>query len=510
MKSFQIVILAGVTLTACSRTPPAVAPAAKIEANEPLRTTVWTPNGELFLEHQALVAGVKSRFAIHLTRLSDFHAVREASCDVELQQPDKESQRFPCDASTHPGIFGANVQPGTAGEGRLSIRVRGKDLTETFDAGMVKIAADAASAEQPAAATEETISFLKEQQWALDFGTQLAVEQTLRDSLRVAAETLPRTGGEAAVIAPLAGRLVVEKVLAVGTAVEKGAELCAIVPPAGAAADLPGLQLAESEALVTLEQARRDQTRAERLLAAGAVPTRRVEEARTAEAMAQTRLQAARARLAQYEATRAADGTETGVKRFLVRAPISGTITESAAISGAGAEVGKVLFRIVDINTLHVSGVVAESDYPKLRQLSGAEIEMPGSGALRAAGKLIGVGHVVDAATRTVPVVYEIDNRDHFLAVNQTVFLRLLLTAADRKPAIPEAAIIDDAGRPVVFVQRSGETFLRRPVKTGVRSGGFVQILSGVEAGDRVVTRGAYLIRLSTMSSAVPAHGHVH
>ena len=76
--------------------------------------------------------------------------------------------------------------------------------------------------------------------------------------------------------------------------------------------------------------------------------------------------------------------------------------------------------------------------------------------------------------------------------------------------AVPESAIIDDAGRPVVFVQKGGETFLRRPVKLGVRNGGIVQVLEGVSPGDRVVTKGAYLIRLSTMSSAVPAHGHVH
>jgi len=44
----------------------------------------------------------------------------------------------------------------------------------------------------------------------------------------------------------------------------------------------------------------------------------------------------------------------------------------------------------------------------------------------------------------------------------------------------------------------------------GVRNSGMVQVLEGISPGDRVVTKGAYLIRLSTMSSAVPAHGHVH
>jgi RND family efflux transporter MFP subunit len=221
-------------------------------------------------------------------------------------------------------------------------------------------------------------------------------------------------------------------------------------------------------------------------------------------------LQAAQTRIAQYDATRTADGLETGSRRFIVRAPISGIVSESAAVSGANVEIGTVLYRIVDTDTLFVSGAVPESDFPRLRQLSGAEIEMPGTGQIRQTNRLVAVGRLVDAETRTIPVTYEIDNRDHRLAVNQTVFLRLMLTPATMSPVIPETAMIDDAGRPVAFVQKGGETFVRRPVKLGIRNSGMVQVLEGIHSGDRVVTKGAYLIRLSTMSSAVPAHGHVH
>ena len=189
---------------------------------------------------------------------------------------------------------------------------------------------------------------------------------------------------------------------------------------------------------------------------------------------------------------------------------IGGVVTESSAISGANVEMGSVLFRIVDTNTLYIKAAVPESDFPKLRQLSGGEIEMPGSGQVRPSNRLVSIGRFVDEATRTVPVIYEVDNRDHGLAVNQTVFLRLLLTPSQKTAAVPEAAIVDDAGRPIVFVQIAGEHFVRRPVKLGVRNAGLVQVLEGVQAGDRVVTKGAYLVRLSTMSSAVPTHGHVH
>src|SRR5262249_34858561 len=155
----------------------------------------------------------------HLTRLADFKAVKDAACEVRLGE-----EVFACDPSTHPGIFGANVEPKSEGEAAMAIVVHGNDLNETFNVGTVRVAIDAASAEKPPEMREETINFTKEQQWALDFGTELAGEQTLRDNLRVAAETLPRTGGEAAVIAPASGHLIVERTFAVGSPIESGME----------------------------------------------------------------------------------------------------------------------------------------------------------------------------------------------------------------------------------------------------------------------------------------------
>ncbi len=82
--------------------------------------------------------------------------------------------------------------------------------------------------------------------------------------------------------------------------------------------------------------------------------------------------------------------------------------------------------------------------------------------------------------------------------------------AAASGTAIPESAIVEDGGRPVAFVQTGGESFERRPLRLGNRAAGVVHVLEGIEPGERVVHRGAYLVRLAAMSSSVPAHGHVH
>src|SRR6266853_1823419 len=121
-------------LTACSQKSPQAASKGE-PAAEPLKATIWTTKGELYLEYPALVVNEKVRFAIHLTRLTDFRAVKDASCTVRL-----DAAVFPCDPSTHPGIFGANVLPASAGEAGLRILVRGKDLNEALNVGAVKIA----------------------------------------------------------------------------------------------------------------------------------------------------------------------------------------------------------------------------------------------------------------------------------------------------------------------------------------------------------------------------------
>ncbi len=87
--------------------------------------------------------------------------------------------------------------------------------------------------------------------------------------------------------------------------------------------------------------------------------------------------------------------------------------------------------------------------------------------------------------------------------------MRLLTGAREQTRAVPVSALVDDGGRQVVFVQASGESFERRPVTPGPRDAGFVAV-DGVSAGDRVVVRGAPLVRLASLSTQVPAHGHVH
>ena len=194
----------------------------------------------------------------------------------------------------------------------------------------------------------------------------------------------------------------------------------------------------------------------------------------------------------------------------MLRSPVSGVIAERTATNGANVSAGTVLFRVVDARQVQVAGQVREADLARARQAKTAELEVPGHDARVPAGRLASLGRVLDPATRTVPITFALDNGTLGLAVGQAVFLHLLLDEAASHPVVPASALVDDAGRPIVFVQREGEAFERRPVTLGARSGNVVQVTSGVKAGERVVTTGAYLVRLASLSTQVPSHGHVH
>lgn len=514
MKRRALGLLPMLFLAACSqqKTPDTKVAAAKAERAE-RRTesaTLWSAKTELFVEYPALVQGEESRFAIHLTRLSDFKPVASGASEVKLTYEDGKTEMFSANAPSKAGIFGVTVKPGRSGKVDMEIRLQSPQLADSHTLRAIPVfsaLAQAPTGEEPP--TEEMLSFLKEQQWALDFGTDLAKPAMLRESMVVPAEVTPRSGGEVSVTAPLAGRLAGDAFPGIGARVSQGQTLGAVIPPTAVPNDRAALDLAKAEAEASLDYARRDRERATRLVEGGAAPAKRIDEARTAERTAQARLHAAEERIRQFDASRTAEGGG-GSAPFAIRSPISGTVVEMAASPGLNLKGGEILYRIVDTDRVYVQAIVPEAEFPSIRKLTGAEIEVPGLDKPRAVGRLVSVNKIVDPATRTFPVIYEASNTDGRIAINQTVTIRLFLSNASQGITIPETALIDDGGRPVVFIQREGESFVRRPVDVGRRQNGFAEITSGVNAGDRVVTRGAYLIRLSALSTQIPAHGHVH
>jgi cobalt-zinc-cadmium efflux system membrane fusion protein len=503
-------LLSVLLLTACSNPALEVADLEAVAETPPVVETRWTALTELFVEYPPLVEGMTSRFAIHFTDLSTFEPVRAGRAVVRLTgEADTE---YAVDAPGRPGIFGVDVIPDLAGRYRLELVLDAPGISDQHDLGEVTVltAGEVDTLEMTGEEEDGSIAFLKEQQWVLDFATTPAQQREMADSLVIAAEIEPRTGGHVEVSTPVAGRLASDlPVRPIGSVVNRGDTLAEITPHSGHGEDRPALQLDVAEARDSLELARAQRARVERLVASGALPARRELEVQLAQHTAEARLTAAEAHLAQLDATRTGEGQGAQDIRFVLRAPMSGVVSQSDATAGASVEEGARLFEIVALDRVHVVGSLPEASLARIDELVGAELEVPGVAPVTL-DRLVAVGRVLDRKTRTVPIIYELRDPDRRLAIGQAVSLRIFVAVATDAVTIPDTAIVDDAGQPVVFVQVGGESFERRAVQLGNREAGLVQITGDIAPGERIVTRGAPLIRLAALSPQVPAHGHTH
>src|SRR5688572_13128488 len=324
MKSAVTAVLCLALVGACRREAPTSEP-----ERPTLDVTHWTEKTELFMEYPPLVAGQQALYAVHLTRLSDFSAMNSGRPLLEFTP---ESGGVPVvlqgNEPSRPGVFRVQAASPPAGRYRWALLVDAPGLMDRHDLGAVTVfgdqAAAVADAEKKAGEDPTSITYLKEPQWMNGFGTVQVREADLRRAIRVPAVIEPLTGGEAVVAAPADGRFVSNTLPAVGTRVRAGQELGRLQPRAGGGegTDRSTLAAAVAEAQIAVEAARADLTRAERLLAERAVPGRRVEEARRATQIAETRLSAAQARLAQRDEALGTGGGAASGNSFVLRAPI--------------------------------------------------------------------------------------------------------------------------------------------------------------------------------------------
>jgi len=489
------------------------APVVQVPAPvQTISVTRWSDRTELFMEYPPLVVGSKGRAAVHFTSMGSFEAVSEGRVTIELKKESQVVQSFETEGPSSPGIFGVDIEPRQAGRYLLVVSLHAPHLEDNHELGEATVydKPDEASVSDEAP-QEETIPFLKEQQWTLDFATEPAAEREMRESLRVSGEVRPRSGGEADVAAPISGRISASTAMPlVGQIVSQGQPVAALIPPSPMAGDLPTLELALADAQGELEIARHNRERVDRLLEVGAIPAWRQHLAQVGEAQAAAGVKAAQDRLTQYKTTREADGVANSESLFIVRAPISGVVTDVLATSGKNVGEGDALLHLVAVDRVYAVASVPEAAAHRMAQLTGAEIELLGAARAIPVRQLVSVSRWIDPTSRTLGVVYEVENSERQLAIGQALAVRLFLSQASKVLAVPEGAIIDDGGRPVAFVQVAGESFARRPVRLGARASGYVQIMEGIRPGERVVTKGAYLIRLAALSPQIPAHGHVH
>jgi len=183
--------------------------------------------------------------------------------------------------------------------------------------------------------------------------------------------------------------------------------------------------------------------------------------------------------------------------RFEMKSPLAGTVVERTVTPGqsVGGDPTQVLFTVADLDTLQVVADVYERDLDlvKVGQVATVTVEAyPGIGFPAA---IASIGDVVDPNTRTIKVRAWASNEQHKL--KPEMFARLHIQIGDASPflAIPKEAVLEEDGKEFIYVVEAEGRFVKRQVKVATASADQVRVLEGLTPGERIVTKGAILIK---------------
>jgi RND family efflux transporter MFP subunit len=166
------------------------------------------------------------------------------------------------------------------------------------------------------------------------------------------------------------------------------------------------------------------------------------------------------------------------------------------------------LYTLADLSRIWVLANVFEYEAPQVRLGQAATVSLPYSGGKVYHSRVSYIQPQVDPATRTVTVRLELDNPA--LALKPDMFVDVELAVAQpARLTVPAEAVLDSGLTKTVFVERGNGIFEPREVATGERIGDRIQILSGLKAGERIVTSGNFLIGSeSQLKAATEGHHH--
>jgi RND family efflux transporter MFP subunit len=194
---------------------------------------------------------------------------------------------------------------------------------------------------------------------------------------------------------------------------------------------------------------------------------------------AQAQMQAAQA---HYE------GAAAQVYYSEVRSPISGVVADRPLYVGETAGGGTVLFSIVDISHLVARASVPVHDAASMHLGQPATIMGPGA---ELEGKVTVVSPAVDPSTTTIEVWVDAPNPGEKLKPGVTAQIAITVGTINDAVIVPESALLSsEEGGEKVMIAGSDGLAHESDIKTGVREGGNVQILSGVKPGDQVIVEG--------------------
>ncbi len=464
-----------------------------------LSYTIYTDQSELFAEFRSLVVGDTAKLGGHFTYIAEnFTAITDGTITLSLTVGDKTISQTST-VSSSPGIFRYAFVPEKPGAGKMVFEVKNKDYTDIITIDNVVVYADeiAAIASQKEEHKSNDISYLKEQAWKVEFANMPVIRRQFNEVIKTTGEIFPAPGDEMVVTASANGIVTFSGNKAVvGNSVRAGETLFSI---SGKNLTDGNTETRFTQAKVAYDKAEADFKRAQELVKDNIVSQRDFLEIK------------ARYETEQANYNNLSRNYQSGGQKVVT--PISGFVKNILVAEGQYVVVGQPIASVSQNRSLVLKAEVSQKYFSKLPLISSANFKTAYDNKAYSIeslnGKLLSYGKSNDANTLFIPITFSFDNKGEIVP-GSLVDVYLKLQPSDGAIVIPVSALIEEQGMFYAYVQTAGESFVKRELKLGGSDGINIQVLAGLNEGERVVTKGAYQIKLATASGTIPAHGHAH
>lgn len=196
----------------------------------------------------------------------------------------------------------------------------------------------------------------------------------------------------------------------------------------------------------------------------------------------------------------AALGGERAIRsQVAITAPFGGTVIERRVTLGEVVEPAKALFTIADLSILWGIAEIPEQDLTRVKKGLPAEVSVSAYPGEKFLGRITYVSETIDPASRTVNVRVDVDNGKSKLKPEMFATFKIVTDEAERVLSLPDSAIQREGGKAIVFVAKGEGRFEKRPVELGPESQGWQVVRSGLQPGEQVVTKGAFVLKSETL-----------
>lgn len=198
---------------------------------------------------------------------------------------------------------------------------------------------------------------------------------------------------------------------------------------------------------------------------------------------------------------------ESPSRTVAIPSPVAGTVVDKIAIEGMHFQTGDALLRIVDTSIMWVMAEVYEQDLAFVNVGDTAHVTVNAWPGQPIEGKVTFIYPTIGKESRTARLRIEVANQNGRLRADMAASVEIV-TPLGSSLAVPDSAVIDSGRRQVVLVEAGEGRYEPRPVKPGARVPGWIQVLDGLRAGERVVTQATFLIDAeSNIRAALAAFG---